>query len=53
MIAYEDFESVAWKVKYVQSQKLGGIMAWDLSKDATGPQSLLQAIRKGLPRPGK
>ena len=53
MIAYEDLESVAWKVKYVQSQKLGGLMAWDLSKDATGAQSLLQAIRKGLPRPGK
>ena len=53
MIAYEDLESIAWKVKYVQSRKLGGIMAWDLSKDATGSQSLLQAIRKGLPQPGK
>jgi len=53
MIAYEDLESVGWKVKYVQSKKLGGIMVWDLSKDATGPQSLLQAIRKGLPRPVK
>ena len=53
MIAYEDLESVAWKVKFAQAKKLGGIMAWDLSKDATGPQSLLQAIRKGLPRPGK
>ena len=53
MIAYEDLESVAWKVRYVQSQKLGGIMVWDLSKDATGPQSLLQAIRKDLPRSDK
>ena len=50
MIAYEDLESVGWKVKYVRSQKLGGIMAWDLSKDASGSESLLQAIRKGLPR---
>lgn len=51
MIAYEDVESVGWKVKYVKSQKLGGVMVWDLSKDASGSQSLLQAIRKGLPRP--
>jgi len=49
MITYEDVESVGWKAKYVRSQKLGGLMAWDLSKDAEGSQSLLQAMRRGLP----
>ena len=53
MITYEDVESVGWKAKYVRSQKLGGLMAWDLSKDAEGSQSLLQAMRRGLPSPEK
>jgi chitinase len=53
MISYEDVESVSAKAKYVRSQNLGGLMAWDLSKDAEGSQSLLQAMRRGLPRPKK
>ncbi|MFP6619183.1 MAG: glycoside hydrolase family 18 protein [Pirellulaceae bacterium] len=53
MISYEDVESVSAKVKYVRSKNLGGMMAWDLSKDAEGSQSLLQTMRRGLPRQKK
>ncbi|MFC5402840.1 glycosyl hydrolase family 18 protein [Cohnella soli] len=33
-IAYEDPESIGYKAEYVKRNKLGGVMAWELSQDS-------------------
>jgi chitinase len=32
-IAYEDAESIEWKVRYIREQSLGGAMVWELGLD--------------------
>jgi chitinase len=48
-VSYEDPESLAAKGHYVLSHKLGGVMFWDYSGDATG--ELLRAINLSLHNP--
>jgi chitinase len=44
---YDNERSIAEKVKFIQSKKLGGIMFWELSEDLTGG-GLVGAIWKGF-----
>ena len=46
-ITYDDEESIDLKAAFVRTERLGGIMAWELSGDTKG-HSLLDAVRKGL-----
>lgn len=36
------------KAEYVKKQGLGGMMIWEVAHDASGPQSLLGALKKAL-----
>lgn len=36
------------KAKYVKREKLGGLMVWEVSQDATGVDSLLERMKKAL-----
>jgi chitinase len=44
---YEDATSIQFKMDYVRSQKLGGVMAWNLGQDLANG-SLLNAVVSGL-----
>ncbi len=46
MVSYDDVESITDKAQFVNKQRLGGIMIWELSQDTTDEQSLLNAIHK-------
>ncbi|MEO8611692.1 MAG: glycoside hydrolase family 18 protein [Chloroflexota bacterium] len=46
-ISYEDTTSIAQKAAYVQAQKLGGAMVWELSGD-DAQATLLSALSDGL-----
>ena len=50
MITYDDPESLALKVDYVNEQRLGGVMLWDLSSDDEAG-SLLSVLHNGLRQP--
>ncbi|MFP6737182.1 MAG: glycoside hydrolase family 18 protein [Planctomycetota bacterium] len=50
MITYDDPESLALKVDYVNEQRLGGVMLWDLSSDDE-EDSLLSVLHEGLRQP--
>ncbi|MEE3200218.1 MAG: glycoside hydrolase family 18 protein [Planctomycetota bacterium] len=50
MITYDDPESLALKVDYVNEQRLGGVMLWDLSSDDE-QGSLLSVLHEGLRQP--
>ena len=50
MITYDDPESLALKVDYVNEQRLGGVMLWDLSSDDEAG-SLLSVLHEGLRQP--
>ena len=41
-VSYEDPESLKVKCKYIRDHKLGGMMFWEYSGDATG--ALLETI---------
>ena len=45
-VSYEDTESISAKCRYVQANKLGGVMFWDYSGDPAGV--LLGAINQSL-----
>ncbi len=47
MITYDDPESLAAKADYVKSQRLGGMMVWELSTD-DAQHALVSAIRTHL-----
>jgi GH18 family chitinase len=49
-VTYDDVSSVAEKVKFVKSNSIGGMMAWELSGDVRNDnaRSLLNAIYQGL-----
>jgi chitinase len=44
---YDDATSIKFKMEYVRSQKLGGVMAWNLGQDLADG-SLLNAVVSGL-----
>lgn len=51
-ITYDDLDSIQWKVNYVRTLNLGGIMIWDLSSDSRDEtNSLLSAIYRGFTSP--
>ena len=50
MITYDDPESLALKVDYVNEQRRGGVMLWDLSSDDEAG-SLLSVLHNGLRQP--
>jgi len=43
--------TMARKAAWVRERGLGGVMAWELTQDAPGEASLLQALRRELNRP--
>ncbi|KAG9404353.1 hypothetical protein AC1031_004563 [Aphanomyces cochlioides] len=45
---YDNPQSVAEKVKYVQSHHLAGTMFWDVAQDATGDRSLVRTAFHAL-----
>ncbi|CAK4179333.1 unnamed protein product [Aphanomyces euteiches] len=45
---YDNPQSVAEKVKYVQSHNLAGTMFWDVAQDATGDRSLVRTAFNAL-----
>ena len=47
MISYEDVESIGLKAAYIQQQKLGGAMIWELSGD-DDQATLLSTLASGL-----
>ena len=44
MITYDDSESLQWKLNYARTNKLGGLMIWELSQDDE-QSSLLNALQ--------
>ena len=50
MITYDDPESLALKVDYVNEHRLGGVMLWDLSSD-DDEGTLLSVLHEGLRQP--
>ncbi|HXM97066.1 MAG TPA: glycoside hydrolase family 18 protein [Candidatus Dormibacteraeota bacterium] len=44
---YDDPESIAWKMRYVQDHQLAGAMVWELSNDVPSGQ-LLKTVAAGL-----
>ncbi|KAI3651890.1 hypothetical protein MP228_003193 [Amoeboaphelidium protococcarum] len=48
MISYEDMDSIKAKVSYIQQQKLGGIMFWELSGDTKDDKSLVGTAHTAL-----
>jgi chitinase len=45
-VTYEDPQSLAAKCKYINEQKLGGVMFWEYFNDSTG--ILLEAVHAGM-----
>lgn len=52
MISFEDLRSAGYKADYVQQNKLGGVMFWELSIDALGEASLVRHVARRLGRRG-
>jgi chitinase len=54
-ISYDDQRTCQAKLSYARSNKLGGIMIWELGQDhqAGSPDPLLQAVKQALATPGQ
>jgi chitinase len=53
-LSYEDARGIEAKLRYVQQNALGGVILWDIGKDAqdeTAKRQLLAAINRAAPSP--